>query len=283
MKTLSLKFTVASIVLAMMVSLAGCGAKSGSAGDKDAFSTDSVLWSDSITEGDCFGRVSIGGQYPAGGSSAVADSIRLWLMHNLAQTDSPDGSGLRPVSSADDADQVVSAYGKELLDWFRSDLKDLSADDIQTNYEYEAGFSPTFISDSLVSYVFTRYIYLGGAHGGFCYYARSSNRNTGAALTFDSILLPGKEAELVALIREGLASQYFESEDGEPSMQDMLLIDPAELPLPVCLPEFTEKGMVITYQQYEIACYAAGLPSCTLPYQAVKPLLNEATLSLLPE
>lgn len=283
MKTLSLKLTMAGALLAMMVSLAGCGGKSGSAADKDAFSTDSVLWADSVTEGECYAKVSIGGQYPAGESSAVSDSIRLWLSRSLAATDSPDGSGLTPVSSVDDADKVVSAYGKELLDWFRSDLKDFAADDMQMNYEYEAGFSPTFISDSLVSYVFTRYIYLGGAHGGFCYYARSFNRNNGAALTFDSILLPGKKAELLDLIRQELALQYFESEDGEYSMQDMLLIDPAELPLPACMPEFTEKGMVITYQQYEIACYAAGLPSCTLPYQAVKPLLNEATLSLLPQ
>ncbi|MBP5583061.1 MAG: DUF3298 domain-containing protein, partial [Bacteroidales bacterium] len=27
----------------------------------------------------------------------------------------------------------------------------------------------------------------------------------------------------------------------------------------------TEKGIIITYQQYEIACYAAGMPSFVIP------------------
>lgn len=40
-------------------------------------------------------------------------------------------------------------------------------------------------------------------------------------------------------------------------------------------------GFHVVYQQYEIACYAAGLPGCVLPYDSVAPLLTPAAKALL--
>lgn len=70
------------------------------------------------------------------------------------------------------------------------------------------------------------------------------------------------------LIREGLMRQYFDVETAQ-EFKDALLIDPDTLPLPVTPPYFMPDGFHVVYQQYEIACYAAGLPGCVLPYDSV--------------
>ena len=40
-------------------------------------------------------------------------------------------------------------------------------------------------------------------------------------------------------------------------------------------------GIVFTYAQYEIACYAAGMPTFTIPYSDVQPFLSEDFLKII--
>lgn len=76
-------------------------------------------------------------------------------------------------------------------------------------------------------------------------------------------------------------SQYFEVKT-ESQFKDALLINPDTLPLPASAPYFMPKGVNFDYQQYEIAPYAAGMPSCVLPYSVVKPMLTPEAAKLLP-
>lgn len=41
-----------------------------------------------------------------------------------------------------------------------------------------------------------------------------------------------------------------------------------QIPFPKYEPYYTEDGVCFIYQQYEIACYAAGRPTFTLPVKA---------------
>ena len=58
---------------------------------------------------------------------------------------------------------------------------------------------------------------------------------------------------------------------------DSLLWDSSssEVPLPKTPPYLMENGVVVIYQQYEIAAYALGLPCVSLPLTAVKDCLTE--------
>ena len=53
------------------------------------------------------------------------------------------------------------------------------------------------------------------------------------------------------------------------------------LPMPVTPPLFGKDGIIVTYQQYEIAAYAAGMPSFVIPYNKAKGLLNQTGKALL--
>ncbi|MDE6438615.1 MAG: RsiV family protein, partial [Muribaculaceae bacterium] len=47
-------------------------------------------------------------------------------------------------------------------------------------------------------------------------------------------------------------------------------------------PYFMKDGVVFLYQQYEIACYAAGMPACVIPYSALLPFMTPAARELVP-
>ena len=51
--------------------------------------------------------------------------------------------------------------------------------------------------------------------------------------------------------------------------------------MPVTPPLFGKDGIIVTYQQYEIAAYAAGMPSFTIPYDKAKGMMNQTGKNLL--
>ena len=128
-------------------------------------------------------------------------------------------------------------------------------------------------TDDFITLTYGYSVYSGGAHGGYMCDGATFNKADGRRLGWNVIDLSKKD-KLIALIREGL-KEYFEVKtDAELDEMLQLYDDPdtpedeaATLPLPKTEPYLTEKGMVFIYQQYEIACYAAGLPTCIIPFE----------------
>lgn len=81
--------------------------------------------------------------------------------------------------------------------------------------------------------------------------------------------------------------QYVESTgqkvNDDKQLAEVLFInnDVNYLPLPETPPYLTEKGMAFIYQPYEIAPYAVGSISFTIPYENLKPFLTETVNKLL--
>jgi hypothetical protein len=82
-------------------------------------------------------------------------------------------------------------------------------------------------------------------------------------------------------MKKGL-KKYFEVNTDEELENCLSLEHTYLLPLPANPPLFIKEGVSITYQQYEIAPYAAGLPSFILPYNEAKSLMNTTGKNLLP-
>ena len=83
------------------------------------------------------------------------------------------------------------------------------------------------------------------------------------------------------VIKKGL-KKYFEVNTDEELENSLSLENTYLLPLPATPPVFTKEGVLFTYQQYEIAAYAAGLPSFIVPYNEAKSLMNTTGNNLLP-
>ena len=131
-------------------------------------------------------------------------------------------------------------------------------------------------------YLSENYVYMGGAHGGVSG-AGYLTFKTATGYLFTQFLKEEAEDRLQPALRKGLMRYFEENETGlnEEQLEKMLFIKAGWIPLPEQLPYPTAEGLVFTYQQYEIAPYAMGMPSFTLPYDVLMPYLTSDAVKLL--
>lgn len=218
-----------------------------------------------------------------GGTSQVESLIRDTLVAYLDKECRNAGyrekeSKIQPYTG-NDVKGCVEHYGKILA----QELNTLATEDESFYpWEYNIGISMSRKTDRYVVFNCSNYVYLGGAHGGvsgagpmtFCLATGEKIQK----FIDDSALMP-----LQAELRKGVLSYFRECEEDmtEEDMMNQLFIEDGIIPLPTMQPEPSENGLIITYQQYEIACYAAGMPSFCLPYEVVAPYLTEEAKSIL--
>ena len=142
-------------------------------------------------------------------------------------------------------------------------------------WEYEFNLKKIEETADYVVFQSLDYTYMGGAHGGMlgdgCL---TFSKKDGHLL--QEVLDPDCEEAIQPLIGKGLA-EYF-SDGGDvvtpDNYREFLLIDDDVVPLPAWQPYPSKDGLVFTYQQYEIAPYAAGMPSFTVPKADIAPFLS---------
>ncbi len=91
------------------------------------------------------------------------------------------------------------------------------------------------------------------------------------------MLRPDCVEDIQPLLVRGLMQYFGEFEAGlteEDLFGQLMLEEERVIPLPTWDPYPSEAGLVFTYQQYEIASYAAGMPEFVLPYADVKEFLS---------
>ena len=165
------------------------------------------------------------------------------------------------------------------------DMTDEQKKEVLDNFprwEYDFTLDKQYETDRYVVFNSTDYVYLGGAHGGVIgqgsptFDKKSGNR-------INEFLRKDALEDMQSLLTAGLV-QYFNDNDDSVNagnVRDYLFLDDESIPFPVWTPHPTEEGLCFVYQQYEIAAYAMGMPSFTIPYDAVKPYLTPEALDLL--
>lgn len=161
--------------------------------------------------------------------------------------------------------QLVSKYGRKELNRIKEEFSELCIEDtcmILNNYlEHNIDCKLLFENDSLITFGVGVYVFMDGAHGSYLYEGKTFNKNTGHVYNFDLLSKYDKNT-LNNYMLKGLL-EYFGSEDELSSLCD--ISDIHNIPLPSASLYVTEKGINFIYQQYEIACYAAGMPSFVIP------------------
>ena len=150
-------------------------------------------------------------------------------------------------------------------------------------WEYDFSLLKNRETDRYVVFLSEDYVYLGGAHGGIVGRGGLTfDKKDG--LLVDKFIDPSSLDAIQPLLRKGL-TDYFadgEVEITSEELDDMLFLESAGIiPFPAWTPFPTEDGLVFTYQQYEIAAYAAGMPNFIISYDDVLPFLTPEAKTLL--
>ncbi len=259
-------------------------ADSLSVAESASFVTDSIVWNDSVVSPAKNKAVcSISLAYPVAGGKQLVDSVRKWIANQLSPSISNQPDSITEKNTDfNDGRKLTAFIGTEILANLKNDLSafdDLDFDEPRT-LEYSAIVSPLWVTTSTITYGCSTYTYLGGAHGGAGFSPAVFNRSNGDIVGWN-MFPASSRLQLTQMVKEGLMKQYFEVSTTN-DFRDALLVNPDTLPLPVTPPYFMPDGVHFDYQQYEIAPYAAGMPSCVLPYSEVRPLMTAAAAALLP-
>lgn len=158
------------------------------------------------------------------------------------------------------ADSVEAEWKMELDERYEpeSEYKDMF------QYHYFITGSPVENAlDSIVSYEVKTTCYLGGAHGSYVVQYFNFERTSGKLLSIQDIVPPEKEMLVLMAMQDQLCKDYevkdiadLQEQTGITMLGDLYLTN-----------NFLLKGdsILFLFNQYEIAPYAAGLISVTLP------------------
>lgn len=233
------------------------------------------------SKNDKSGEYKIVVDFPTGGNPILVNAIREYISESLGISYAGEMENNMQGSYSGDLGD-----GQKMIDYY-FDLKykefkkahDLMAENM-------TGDVPTFASeteihflyetDKFVTYEMKKYEDMGGAHGGTFISGMTFRKSDGRRIEWDLFTKSMQD-----VIKKGL-KKYFEVNTDEELENSLSLENTYLLPLPATPPVFTKEGVLFTYQQYEIAAYAAGLPSFIVPYDEAKSLMNTTGKNLLP-
>ena len=155
-----------------------------------------------------------------------------------------------------------------------------------TPWDYSMDVTKTSEDSTFVVFNDTEYAYIGGAHGGVFGWGGITFRFSDGSIV-KGFLKDNVVKAMQPLLKKGLKEYFNENADekiktDQQLMEQLMLPEESKglIPLPAWTPSPDEKGkgLVFTYQQYEIACYAVGMPSFVLTWEELKPFLREDIL-----
>lgn len=182
--------------------------------------------------------------YPVSGPSAVVTAIRSSIDNSLTSASSPEAWIKKTMSNV--------GPGKESL-------------------QYTSKTSVEYSNDNAITILDEGYDYMGGAHGMPWSNSTTFRLSDGKVLTEE--MLPSISV-LRPLILDGLAESYDTSVSG---LSDVLFGSSSELPMGA--PSVVKGGLQIKYTPYEIAPFAAGIPTAVIPFSKIKSKLSKQALS----
>ena len=243
--------------------------------EKQDIATESILYSNSTK---AF-QMDIKADYPIKGNKALKDSILQFINQELGGTYKGD---------LHQGDSLLAYYAhgweKEMRQMFDEIIEARGTDQDMAPMFHSVNIRLEHNTPLYITYTIHEETYSGGAHGMHTSKGVTIRKSDGHVFDKD-ILIKNLDKEFNNLIKDGLF-HYF-SEQDMPLSTDIdlaaaLQIDDIQnIPLPIAPLYFTPEGIVMEYQPYEIACYAAGSPSFTIPYHRITPYLTEEAKQMI--
>ncbi len=207
--------------------------------------------------------------YPAEGSEPLLHAVREFVSETL---------GDAYTGNLSVGDSLVSFYGQSSFDSLKKDMREYGGPS-DMSMVVQSSVKKIYDTDRLVTFLTETYTYLGGAHGGTTISAATFRKSDGRRFGSD-ILKDYYSEAFTEAVKDGL-KRYFKVRSDADLEACLLDVQVYNIPLPKNPPYFTQDGLTFVYQQYEIAPYAAGMPTFSIPYDVAKGLLLHAAADLI--
>lgn len=230
-----------------------------------SFTTSDTPWEENKSSIGC----KIYADYPTNGSPYLVQNIREWISESLGGDYTGDLA---------DGKKMLEHYGKAYSAKMKKEMEEFGNDTTMGQSVYYIQLRNAFETGQFVTYTEETYQYAGGAHGGETFNGVVFRKSDGRRMGWNVFKKDSLQA-IKTFIEAGIQHLYFKTKDEKAFRENLLLDEYEEFPLPQTDPLFMKDGVQFVYQQYEIAPYAAGRPTCTIPYEVLK---NYFTVTALP-
>ena len=219
--------------------------------------------------------------FPEGGNATLVNAIREYISESLGSTyGGGEDESLQGSYSGDlaDGEKMATYYFDLKVKEFNGMYNDMKQDGMPEVPELASSIKITkdYETDKVVTFHYNSYENGGGAHGGAVGSGMTFRKSDGRRIDWDLF----STVKMQSIIRDGL-KEYFEVKTDDELAGCLTLNDSFILPMPVTPPLFGKDGIIVTYQQYEIASYAAGMPSFVIPYKKAKDMMNNTGKKLI--
>lgn len=219
--------------------------------------------------------------FPVSGNATLVNAIREYISESLGSTygggeeDTKQGSYSGDLA---DGDKMADYYFDLKVKEFQAMYNEMKQDGMPEIPELTSSTKITkdYETERVVTYLFSSYENGGGAHGGAVGSGMTFRKSDGRRVDWDMF----SSGKMQTVLRDGL-KEYFEVKTDEELASNLTLTETYLLPMPVTPPIFGKDGIIVTYQQYEIAPYAAGMPSFVIPYNKAKAMMNNTGKQLI--
>ena len=302
------------LITAVSLSFASCSNKQETVELENAFAYPLEIENYTFSDSSKYANISIKVVLPVAKDSVsliIRDSLANIIGNSIRSYQGSQMEDTKPLiakynGDEKDAKSMFDYYSKEVSKMLNSQAKDDYDERVKyweedttiteeqrkeykesiTPWDYSMDVTKTFEDSTYVVFSGSEYAYIGGAHGGVFGFGGLTFRFSDGSKV-NGFLKDNVVKDMQPLLKKGL-KEYFNENADDKITTDQQLMENLQLsgengnliPLPAWMPCPDEKGkgLVFTYQQYEIACYAVGMPSFVLTWEDLKPFLKEDIL-----
>lgn len=303
------------LITAVSLSFASCGNKNAETAEiEDAFAYPLEIENYTFSDSSKYANISIKAVLPVAKDSVsqvIRDSLVNIIGNSIRSYQGSQMEDTKPLiakysGDEKDAKSMLDYYSKAVSKLLNSQAKEDYDERVKywdedttlteeqrkefkegvTPWDYSMDVTKTSEDSTFVVFNDTEYAYIGGAHGGVFGWGGITFRFSDGSIVKD-FLKDNVLKDIQPLLKKGLKEYFNENADekittDQQLMEQLMLPEESKglIPLPAWTPSPDEKGkgLVFTYQQYEIACYAVGMPSFVLSWDELKPFLKEDIL-----
>ena len=205
--------------------------------------------------------------FPVQGSDSLVAEIKKDIFYTLGDSSLTD-------MSENNLQTIGKNYISSNAEDMKEELKDATDRNYVASYANEGNVKMIENTDKYVTYKSDSYDYRGGAHGmPFCTYF-TIDKSSNKTLTLNDIIAADKLDEFKELLKSYIVNQYYEGET--PAWGEIFKFE-----LPTQAPAITTNGVIFSYGAYEIDCYAAGMPNCTITYEDLEGMMTPEAEALI--
>ena len=211
--------------------------------------------------------------------SGAADSIAQRINRTVqAQTLGKEYAQLTPETAVDSFKNVyIANYRRDVNEFYQEDIKNgTPKNELPTWYNYEYGLTTSFSDgkEGILNFIAETFEYTGGAHPNSWNRWMNFEQNTGKLLTLKDVFMAGSEKPMSEmLLKELITDMAARLEDSSitslEGLQNAGILNSTGMYVP---DNFLLKKNEVSflYNKYDIAPYAVGVITLSLPYTSVE-------------